>query len=400
MKRATLLFALTLILTHFSLANRTLDESFEVSAENVEIRETTPTSINLKAESDVYSIKLVPNQEGNVIFSLSGIGYTTTMRVSELTFQVNVIGYRNGEPVYPAFSSDDLEDEVALGKHTVTFKRLHGSIPVWFNQPVDSINLQYSNSKLIDVHQYLRIHGMRILKSIEVFENPEYRVCDKNEVMIAFDGSSSVYKEERKVLAEEFVSFIRQLKTAGDTNVFTIVEYGSQIQSVVKSEKQKTLLKALKNYKRRKNVSRKKASFTNWASAFDQAIEAKPDLFVFLTDGWPNWYEDQSTSFTAIYQTLIDQCNQLKRQGTHLLFITSTLDNNLHNQAVLSQFLNGQSTATLNGPIGSTKHSISTIDLIMMHDFKNLEYIDLTLVAKCLQQGDAYDHEEFILGEE
>jgi hypothetical protein len=364
-------------------ATTNIAESFKITTHNVNVKESTESSINLRSENDSYSIKLEPNREGKVIFSLSGIGYTSTGRFPNLTFGVEITGYHLDEVVYPSFSIDGNNSDTQAEKNRLSFRRIHGSIPVWFNDQVDSIKIEYSNSLSVNVHQYLRISDLKIISTPDVSENPDLTSCKHSNIMIAVDGSSSIDKAERMIIGNQIMDFVRQSHAAKDSHNLCVLEFGSDVKSIVESSEKKVLLKAIKSYKKNKNRSRKSISWTNWSVAFDEAIQRKPEIFIFITDGWSNWNESQPSSFIAQYEELISKSNTLKANGTRLLFVTSNMDRHENAKTVLSKFLNGDQTRQLNGEMANINIGLHNIDLISMQGFSKMSELNLASIFRC-----------------
>jgi hypothetical protein len=359
------------------------DEAFRVTPHNVEVKEITSNSIDLRANTDVYSIKLEPNREGNVIFSLSGIRFRSTALFSNLSFSVKITGYNEGNMIFPAFSIDDVNEDIVTDQNTVTFERIYGSIPVWFDQRLDSIHIEYSNSMTADVHQYVRINDLKIVTPIDVSPNPEIEPCEENEIMIAIDGSSSIDKTERKTVGNQLITFAKETKDSPCFGSLCVMEFGSGISSIVTSSKKKTLVDALQKYKRRKNHKRKSSSYTNWSVAFDEAIKRKPAVFVFITDGWSNWVGNHAISFTSVYHDLIQKSNTLKVNGTRILIITSDLDAHQGSKSILSKLLNSDETLELNEESLTIDSDLSAVDLISMTGFSKMSELQFSSMITC-----------------
>jgi hypothetical protein len=381
-------------------ATTNIVESFTITTHNVNVKESTESSINLRSETDTYSIKLEPNKKGKVIFSLSGIGYTSTGRFPNLTFGVKITGYHQDDVIYPSFSIDGNNLDTQAEKNRLTFKRIHGAIPVWFNDQVDSIKIEYSNSLSVDVHQYLRISDLKIISTQDVSANPDLTSCKHSNMMIAVDGSSSIDKAERIIIGNQIMDFVRQFHAARDSHNLCVLEFGSDVKSIVESTEKKVLLKAINSYKKNKNRSRKSISWTNWSAAFDEAIQRKPEIFVFITDGWSNWNESHPSTFIAQYEQLISKSNTLKANGTRLLFVTSNMDRHENAKTVLSKFLNGDQTRQLNGEMVNINVTLHDIDLVSMQGFSKMSELNLTSIFLCpIDNAEIAQVEEFI-GEE
>jgi hypothetical protein len=126
MKISPLLSGIVICMTTIASANTAshILESFTVTTQNVQVRAFTESSIQLKSDTNSYFIKLEPNREGNVVFSLSGIGYTSTMKFPNLLFGVKITGYRGDNVVYPTFSLDDVNREITIDHDMLVFPRI------------------------------------------------------------------------------------------------------------------------------------------------------------------------------------------------------------------------------------------------------------------------------------
>ena len=372
---------LSLLIPLTSTANSV--ESFTITTQNVYVREFTESSIQLTSDTNSYFIKIEPHRMGKVIFSLSGIGYASTAKLSNLLFGVKITGYRNDEAVYPTFSFDDVNRDIIIEQNMLIFDRIHGSIPVWFNEQIDSINLQFSNSLSANISQYLGIRDLKIIQAMDISSNPHVLPCQQNRVMIGIDGSSSIDKNERELIGEQLLEFVKKSSFTQDSNQFCILEFGSDIVSVIESTERRILLDALQNYKRDKNDKSKFISWTNWSVAFDEAIERKPELFIFITDGWSNWNAHQPSSFSAQYESLVTKSNLLKANGTRLLFITSDIDIQTNSTTILYDFLNRDQTREMQDDILSREADLSDVDLITMKGFSKMSEINFSSILEC-----------------
>ncbi len=366
-------------------------ESFRITMQNIEVRQCNESSIQFKTDSSSYMIKLEPNKSGTVVFSLSGIGYASTVKFSNLLFGVTITGYHDNTEVYPIFSVDDVNKDILVDGNRIIFPHIYGAIPVWFNEQVDSINLQFSNSLSADVAQYLGIQDLHIIPPMNIAANPEVIPCQDNMVMIAVDGSSSIDKREREMIGTQLLEFVRKSSFTQDSNQLCVVEFGSNVLSVVESPDKHILVDALQRYKRGKNHDAKFTTWTNWSAAFDAAIKRKPELFIFITDGWSNW-TGKPSSFSAQYETLLAKCNQLKTNGTRLLFVTSGIDGQGNSKSILSAFLNGDRTHELHEDVLADDTDLSDVDLITLTSFGTMHALNFASVLSC--PPPAYDPDD------
>jgi hypothetical protein len=347
-------------------------QDFTIKTMKVDVQEMHATMMLLKADSSQYSIKLEPKKTGNVAFSLSGIVYQSNFTMSNLFFRVTVTGYKNDEIVYPTINLDQTNKHIHRDNNQLTFQSINGSVPVWFHEDVDSIHLNYSNSHSVMIPQYLSIHGLRIMEDFTVIENPIMEQYQKGQnIMIAVDGSSSIEKKERKMISNFLGKFVRSMRTLVDSSSLSLVEYGSEINSNTISTQKKSSMVAVRTYKKAKNQSENSIISTNWSAVFEEAQKTNPDILIFITDGWSNWKNGKTESFSSIYQGLLDATNSLKSNGTRLIFVTLEMnpDGDLLN--MLSPLLNGDQTVEHLGPIEEYTN-LSQIDLIALENVKDL----------------------------
>ncbi len=363
-----------------------IEEAFKVSTHNVEVKKFTDTSIQLKSEKDAYVIKLEPNRVGNVAFSLSGIGYLATYEFRDLRFGIRITGYKADEKVFPTFNMDANNEEIRIENNTLIFHQIHGSIPVWFHEQVDSIKLEYENSLRANVHQYLQIEDLRIIADSEIQTNPALSACEKQHIMVAIDGSSSILPEERRHIAKQFLKIVRHSEMAKDSNTFTILEFGSDVLSEQNVDSRKDLIRTLKEYKKMKRWRNREISWTNWSSAFQAAIESGPDLFIFVTDGWSNWLDSRPASFTAQYEQLISQTNKIKHNGTRILFVASKMDHGHEAETVLQHYLNGTQTTVVTIEETTERADVGYADLVKISAFTDLERINFATILQCPEE--------------
>jgi len=367
-KQLVLCLGVCVSLVHPLIASSNLLESFTITMQNVEVRQLTESSLQFSSDSNSYFIKLEPNKEGKVIFSLWGIGYATTARVSNLLFGVRVTGYHKDRMIQPVFGIDDFNKEVKIEQNRIVFHRINGLIPVMFNEEVDSINLQFSNSMDLNVNQYLGIQDLQILTPVDIPENPEITPCMEMSVMIAIEGTTSIEKKDRTTLAKKLLDFVRNSGFTQDSNSLCIMEYGTDIRSMVESTEERELVSALQKYKRGKNCKSKFTSWSNWSVAFDEAIRERPEVFIFITDGWSNWCGQEPATFSGQYKSLLGKCNTLKENGTRLLFVTTDLDEQDNSKQILYSFLNNDQTRVLQDEDLTGNARFNDVDLITAKD--------------------------------
>jgi hypothetical protein len=200
--------------------------------------------------------------------------------------------------------------------------------------------------------------------------------------MIGIDGSSSIDKKERILIGQQLLDFVRKSGFTRDSNTMCIVEFGSDVLSVVESQERSELIDALQKYKRDKNHKSKFTTWTSWSIAFDEALRRKPELLIFITDGWSNW-NGRPVSFSAQYESLLYKCNALKANGTRLLFITSEIDSQNNSKTILSNFLNGDGTREIKEHALSRTVDLKDIDLITLKGFAKMEEINFSSILHC-----------------
>ncbi len=173
-----------------TFANNSVLESFDVITENAVVRDHTGSTLHLKSSSRWYFIKLEPHKQGNVVFSLSDINYSSTIRASNLAFGVRITGYIGEYAINPIISVDDVNDRVVIEGNVVKFQNIHGMIPVMFDQQVDSVNLEFFNNYEMDVQQYIAIHDLKIIPRQEACPNPILAQSEGGSFMFGVDGYS------------------------------------------------------------------------------------------------------------------------------------------------------------------------------------------------------------------
>jgi hypothetical protein len=375
------------LVSYSTLSASSIFEDFRVTTESAEIYEYSDHSITLESKSPTYLVKLEPNVEGSVIFSLSSYGYASSVRVKNIVFGVHIEGYVGGELVTPVLSLDDANQDLKVEGNFVKFQRINGAVPVFFNTVVDSVKLKFSNCYGLDVHQFLSIDDLKIVRPRRIPPNPMLVDCEQHSIMIGLDGSASIDKSERKTIAKQLLAFFKKPPESLDSNSICIMEFGRGVHSMSESIEKKEIVKDLKVYKKGKEAPKNKSGYTNWAIAFDQAIDRKPDIFIFITDRWSNYSDNGPASFGSQYETLISKCNKLKSNGTRLLFITSGLNTTGASNPMLHSLLSQQHTNEVIGVDLTTDIDLKDVDLITMDGFETFERIDLTSLLDCGQPG-------------
>ena len=375
-----LLFA-CMSLNAIALSNSVFDQ-FKVWTADVEVYDHSESSLKFESKSPSYQIKLEPNVDGPVIFTLGRYGYRTTLRVKDLSFGVTIQGFKDGLEVEPSFSLDDTYHDIVVDGNCIMFRWIHEPIPVHFNTAVDSIKLQFSNSHRLDVHQYLSIEDLKVVGSRKVNANPLLMDCEKNTIMFGIEGSSSIDKSERKTIARQLMSFFKTPIATSDSNTICIMEFGKKVGTVSESSEKKDITKDIKNF-RKGSGHKSKTGYANWDAAFDVAIERQPDIFIFITDRWSNYSNSGPASINAQIENLISKCNILKSNGTRLVFITSGLNTQNASNPALYSMLNEDRTNEIIGVDLTQGMDLRNTDLITMDGFESFELINLSSLLHC-----------------
>lgn len=366
-------------------------KQFKVYTADVEVYDHTDSSLKLESKSSKYQIKLEPNMEGNIMFTLGRYGYRTTLNnLKDLSFGVKIEGFRNGHVVNPVYNTDASNENVVIDGNCMMFQWINEPLPVYFQSEVDSVKLQFSNSHLLNVHQYLALDDLTILPSKDVDENPFLLDCQKNSIMFGIEGTSNTEKSDRKTIARQLLAYFKSTESVQDSNTLCIMEFGKEVHSMSESQAKKDMAHSIKSYKKGKVAPKPKSKHSNWEAAFDKAIERKPDIFIFITEHWSNYSNDGMTSINAQYQSLIEKCNTLKNNGTRLLFITSGLSRNETSNQTLYSLLNEQATNEIFGTDLTLDSNLRDVDLISMDDFNAFQYVNLSSLLHC----DKIDHTE------
>ena len=384
MKSLSVVMILCSFLTYGSIIPSTsVFEEFTISTADVVIYGHSESSLKLESQSPTYQLKLEPNRRGTVVFTLGRHGFTSTLMPKDIVFGVQIEGYRKGKRIAPLFNLDDTHDNVYIDSNFVAFQQIFEPIPVFFNSSVDSVKLIFSNSHSLDVHQYLSIDDLKIVRAKIVKSNPLLIYCEKQLIMFGIEGSSSIDKFERKIIAKQLMGFSKNPAITQDSNQICIMEFGKQVNAVTESDVKKGMVKNIKDYKKGKNGFRVKTNYTNWEAAFDRAIERRPNIFIFITDRWSNYANNGPESFNGQFETLVNKCNKLKSKGTRLLFITSGLSQNTLTNPSLYALLNKHRTNEIVGAELHKKYDLRQTDLISIDDFEMLEMIDFSSLLHC-----------------
>jgi len=374
---------LTIIFFGTHLPSTSVFEEFKISTASADVYAHTASSLKLESQSPTYQLKLEPNSQGKVVFSLGRHGYRSTLNVKNLAFGVHIRGFKDGNHVSPSFNLDDTYTNIAIDSNFVRFQQLFDPIPVYFNSEVDSVKLIFSNSHGLDVQQYVSIDDLKIMGAQDVEENPLLKSCEHTSIMFGIEGSSSIDKSERKTISKQLLALSKQPSTTLDSNQICIMEFGKNVHAMSESLVKKEIIKNIKSYKKGKNGHKVKTEYANWEAAFDRAIIRQPDIFIFITDRWSNYSNNGPTSFNGQLETLVSKCNTLKSNGTRLLFITSGLNDSGAENNSLYALLNQQDTREVVDMELASAINLRDVDLISLKDFEAMELIDLTTLLDC-----------------
>lgn len=377
MKRiASLLFMVWSVA--LSWAYTTTEEAFDIYTSNVEVDAFADRTLDMRSKHNLYQVKLIPRSEGNVAFALSEIIFRSTIRVPDLHFRIRVMGYVGGQPVVPVFSVDGNNQDIFIEDTDVIFRHIYGTIPVYFDDVVDSVKLEYSNSHGLNLDQYLRLEDLRVLVQKEIIPNPDMSdLTQGHHIMMAIDGSSSVGKQDRQQIYQCVRHLIGKLDFAEQDSAISILDFGTDINGAFEFRSKRTFQSKLKTFKKRKYAS-VSVRYTNWSTVFQRALEEKPKTLFIVTDGWSNYYEEQQSNFTAHLNELIDLSNAVKANGTRIVFIGAGLHHTVGSVKLLEKLLDGSDTRSWRAGEYAMPLNVHETDFIALDDFQSLYDIDLS----------------------
>lgn len=382
LKRLALSIGVWTACLHTAMASAHILESFTITTQNVEVSQFRESTIQFRSGKSAYTIMLEPHKQGKVMFALSGIGCAATLRAANLRFDVRIIGYRNDVAIQPSYTFDNANKGIVVEAGRWIFQRIYGAVPIWFDEQVDSIHLQFSNSHAIEMDQYLGIHDLKLVTQGEVVSNPQVNPCQGQRVMIAIDGSASIDKKERALIGTHLMKYIKKSGFTRDSNTMCVLEFGTDILSVVESTEKKELVEALQNYKSAKQKTRS-AIWSNWTVAFDEALLRRPEVLILFTDGLSNWSEDAPRTFSAQYEELVAKSNALKAKGTRLMFVMSDAHTTESARSLLKTFLNSEQTRELPGDMVTRDVDLKEVDMISMQGFAKMRELNLSSMTDC-----------------
>lgn len=377
MKRLLIVCGIGLLLQGLLLANNTSDDSpFKIYTSNVEVKQWSSGSLEMFAKDYSYRIKLIPEGEGHVSFALSEITFRSTLLLPNLLFRVQIIGYKSDQVVYPIFCTDAMNDRIAFEDGQLTFRHIYGSIPVWFDEHIDSVELVYSNSHSINLEQSFKIDQLSLLPSVDVSFNPTNINLTSRRPMIAIDASSSMDDKARKTLIRHLSKMVKDYDTSDADSAFTFIEFSTDIDHQFEARDKKTFKKKIQSYLAY-DYDSDLVQFTNWSVALHKALIEKPTHLLLITDGWSNYYNGQKTGILNHINDLSELCNKIKQNGTRIIVMTSGLNQTQHSTDLLKQLLNGKRTAVYNPVMSHTYDDFIYADLIGLNDFKELKQLNL-----------------------
>ncbi len=358
-------------------------DEFTIHSSNTDVSSFSDKTLRLESTAREFSTVLEPNLDGRVMFSLSDHRYRSTITPKDLYFGVRIEGFKDSALVNPSINIDASFRDVFLDGNMLIFKHIDYPIPVLFESGVDSIRLHFSNSHGYNFHQYITIDELQVLESVETKSNPILLDCEHQSIMIAIQGSEGIDKVERKSIAKQLREFFKSGATLEDSTMVSIVEFGHKVTSSSEAINPKEISNTLKDYKKRAKSQEAKSSITNWQSALDEALDKKPDVFILVTNSWSNYSAGSLSTINAQHAGLVEKCNEIKANGTRLLFITSGLyDPNKGNTTLLAM-LNEQQTESVVQDSLHHQLDLKTVDLIAMEGFRNFQLIDLSSLVRC-----------------
>jgi|GEM_PF-2207319 len=375
----------------FSLVDSTardVYDEFTIHSSNTDVSSFSDKTLRLESTSREFSTVLQPNLDGRVMFSLSDHRYRSTITPKNLYFGVRIEGFKDSMLVNPSINIDASFRDVFLDGNMLIFKQIDFPIPVLFESGVDSIRLHFSNSHGYNFHQYITIDELQVLESVETKANPILVDCEHQSIMVAIQGSDGISKAERKSISKQLRDFFKSGVSAADSTMVSIVEFGRKVTSSSESIDPKEISSTLKDYKKRAKSEEAKSSITNWQSALDEALEKQPDVFILVTNSWSNYSGGGLATINAQHAGLVEKCNEIKANGTRLLFITSGLYDQSKSNTTLLAMLNEQQTESIVQDSLHQQIDLKTVDLISMEGFRNFQMIDLTSLIRCSEIGD------------
>lgn len=358
-----------------------LDDNFRIYTDNVDVNSMVASSLQMQTTHGEYGLKLVPLHHGLVCFTLADIRYRTNVKVPNLFFRVQAVGYINGEEVLPNFNIDKSNPDVAVDKDKLYFKQIHGGIPVWFNEQVDSVKLTYSNSHGISLPQYLFLADLHLLSpQIDVNKNPSSSVGQKGkDIMLALDFSTSVTKRERRKMYRYFKSFTGEMEFTDADSSLAFLNFGTEVYDELEIRGKREFRKTFKasRYPEIDKINNHGTRYTNWSAPLLKALEERPKTLIILTDGWSNYFNGSQEIFTTHFADLVRLSNRVKENGTRIVFVTIGFNQETADQSLLSYLVDGRSSQIFHDEHHDLSKVTRETDIISLRDYTSLKQLNL-----------------------
>lgn len=370
-----------------SLFAKDIYDEFSVQFDNAQLSQFAGGSLEFESHSHEFSVKLEPNLDGQVMFSIGRHRFRSTIVPKDLYFGVRISGYYAGKVVNPSYTIDDSYRNVFVDSNMIIFQTIDFPLPVLFDSGVDSIILHFSNSHGFNFHQYYTIDELQVLEtSTPSLDNPLVLDCEKQSIMIAIQGSNGIDKNERKTISKELSGLFKSSHDPADSNEVSILQFGKDIQQYVSTQDKKEILGTIKNYKKSSKTTLAKSKNTNWEAALDEALKHKPDIFILVTNSWSNYNSSGRATINAQHASLIKKCNAIKANGTRLLFITSGLYDENRSNSTLLGMLNASDTKSVTEDLIHQYVDLRSVDLVSMRGFEDFRLLDLSSLIQCQTQ--------------
>ncbi len=372
-----------------SIFAKDLFDEFTVQFDNAQLSQFTGGSLEFESYAHEFSVKLEPNLEGQVMFSIGRHRYRSTIVPKDLYFGVRISGYYGGEVVNPSFTIDDSYRNVFVDSNMIIFQTIDFPLPVLFDSGVDSIILHFSNSHGFNFHQYYTIDELQVLEtSTPSLSNPLVLDCEKQSIMIAIQGSNGIDKNERKTISKELSGLFKSTHDPADSNVVSILQFGKDIEQYASTQDKKEILSTIKDYKKSGKTTLAKSKNTNWEAALDEALLQQPDIFILVTSSWSNYNSTGRATINAQHANLIKKCNEIKANGTRLLFITSGLYEQGRSNSTLLGMLSAADTKSVTDDAIHSGMDLRSVDLVSMKGFEDFRLLDLSSLIQCKVQAE------------
>lgn len=371
-----------------------LVETFEIYVNNVQVNSIEARSLRMYSTHHEYKVKLVPTEQGKVSFTLTDIRFRSTINLPRFLFRVNVVGYIEGEKVLPEFHVDESNRNIYVDSTEIYFREIYGGIPVWFNEPVDSIMLTYSNSHGLNLVQYVLLADIRIMHQSDIHPNPTIIATARRDIMLAIDVSTSTSRIDRKNIYRGLKNILGKLNYIDQDSQIAVVNFGTEIYGQYRFGSEKAFKKVYKDLMEEKFDESQEIRYSNWAAPLELALKEKPGILLIVTNGWSNYYNGKPSLFTAHLEDLIELSNKVKAGGTRIIYLTVGFKNGLDKNSMLASLLDGKETevwqsASLNKPIPDN------VDIVSIPEFSKLENVRFDTLVAHVQDKDKESHESW-----